>query len=250
VHDKRDEKTSEQLKLLIVDLDPRRILLVEGQYGSAGAARNQGLAHVNAKWVCFWDSDDDPKVDNIFHAIHTSPSSEVIIGQFLIVQTSSFSNSKEVTPRNTCQLLDLVSNPGIWRFVFRYEIIKNQCFPSFPLAEDQAFLAQIPWGSVKVEFVKDPFYLYYSGTPFQVTNNKHLVPELKDSVQFLASLPKVDEAQASLIDALILRQSVTMLKGVANPRAFLVLLLSLIKFLLKSSYRGKMLRYGLERLIT
>lgn len=251
VHDKRDEETSQQLKLLTMGQDPRRVLLIEGQYGSAGAARNQGLAHVNAEWVCFWDSDDIPEVASVIQAIQTSSVSEVIVGQFMINRSFSSCDFETVTPKKTVQVFDLVGNPGIWRFAFRHEIIRDLLFPVFPLGEDQAFLAQIPWGTVRLQFNNEIFYNYCSGTTHQLTKNKHLIPELETSVQFLAKTPRIDKVQSSLIDAMIIRQSITLLKYLAfvDQKKFLLSLKSVVKFVFKSTHRGVFLRYYLGRLV-
>ena len=60
VHDVGDFETGEQLKEIIDSNQARTISLIEGNFGSPGAARNAGLRVANSTWVTFWDCDDRP----------------------------------------------------------------------------------------------------------------------------------------------------------------------------------------------
>jgi glycosyltransferase involved in cell wall biosynthesis len=211
VHDKRDQDTSHELQKLLQGLDPKKVSLIEGEFGSAGSARNQGLIRIIGNWVCFWDADDSPHVEEILTAIRNSKAEEIVIGQFQVQDSRIESNS--LTPiKAVTHLIDLVQDPGLWRCVFRSEIIKNITFPNFQIAEDQGFLAQIPWDSIDFIFDKTIFYTYYRGVPNQLTTRTDLIPELTSSVQFLQGLVSKGPLQRKLIEGMVLRQKMTILK--------------------------------------
>jgi len=223
VHDYRDEETSVQLRNLLDRHQSEQVVLIEGVFGSAGQARNAGLERVKSEWVAFWDSDDDPDVEQISRLISKHKTSDVIIGQFKICTRYQSGKTSIQTVKPTHKLLDVVTNPGLWRFIFRIEAIRGISFPSFPLGEDQAFLAQICWSQQKVEYTNSICYTYFQGNPSQLTSDTLLIPRLHESIAFLESLLTRQYSDKNLIAAMMLRQSLSVFRSIQR-RNFLELL--------------------------
>ena len=45
------------------------LLVLRGQFGSPGLARNHGLDKVSGRWIAFWDSDDLPNPSSFIEMI-------------------------------------------------------------------------------------------------------------------------------------------------------------------------------------
>jgi hypothetical protein len=173
IHDMQDEGTGKDLRILIDRYKSLNIVFLEGHFGSPGAARNEALALDLKKWVCFWDSDDLPHVENVLRAIREAdPTDEILIGNYSIINTDKLTNHFH---HNNLDIVAL--NPGLWRMVFRSEIIGTLRFAPYRMGEDQLFLVKLNFGSRKVKFSKDIFYSYFRGHPNQLTA---LVPARKE----------------------------------------------------------------------
>jgi glycosyltransferase involved in cell wall biosynthesis len=66
IHDKSDICTGPQLEKLLLEVNNPNVIYIEGEFGSPGLARNEGLKIASGEWVCFWDGDDIPMLDEIF----------------------------------------------------------------------------------------------------------------------------------------------------------------------------------------
>ena len=165
IHDIQDESTGRDLRMLIDRYKFLNIVFLEGYFGSPGAARNEALALDLKRWVCFWDSDDLPHVENVLRAIQEADSTdEILVGNYSII------NGERLTNYFHQNNLDMVAlNPGLWRMVFRSELIGAMRFAPYRMGEDQLFLVKMNLASRKVKFAEDIFYVYFQGDPNQLT---------------------------------------------------------------------------------
>ena len=138
VHDKRDEKTAEQLSQIVRQYANSNLVFLEGFFGNPGAARNAGMKTSKGEWIAFWDADDLGDAMSLLHDVKKNCDSKLaIIGQF---KKFEILKSKVTLLSETMSLLHLPGNPGLWRMAFR----NNQllAFPEISMGEDQVFLAR------------------------------------------------------------------------------------------------------------
>lgn len=170
VHDFQDTATSEELIDFIDLIRTPQIVLIEKYFGSPGLARNAGLLLAVTKWCCFWDSDDIPNLERTISNIgNAKPDTDVIISNFEIV------NNRNSTFVDHYSNLDHVAlNPGLWRMVFKTEILKGKKFLDLLMGEDQIFLLDIDISNRNVEFSKEVTYSYITDIEGQLTNQANL----------------------------------------------------------------------------
>ena len=170
VHDFQDSETSKELIELIDSIRTPQIVYLEKHFGSPGLARNAGLTLADTKWCCFWDSDDIPNIEKTISNIGNSmPGTEVIISNFEIV-----SGENSIVVNHYSNLDHVALNPGLWRMVFKTEIVKNEKFLDLRMGEDQIFLLDIDISKRNIQFSKEITYSYITGTEGQLTNQPNL----------------------------------------------------------------------------
>lgn len=167
VHDIQDSYTSQSLRTLLARFTSSKILLIEGEFGSAGKARNQGLTDIKTEFIMFWDSDDLPAVKQIRDFLNTQNISlhELIVGQFIIIDPQG-NVVKEHHSRN---IFSFALNPGIWRCIFKTAYLEGNNFPAYKVAEDQIFIGKYLQHVSRIEFVEECFYAYQVGDTNQTT---------------------------------------------------------------------------------
>jgi cellulose synthase/poly-beta-1,6-N-acetylglucosamine synthase-like glycosyltransferase len=185
VHDVRDEATSKELKVLVSRLNLPTIRLFENVFGNQGAARNFGLSNTETKWVAFWDSDDLGAPQTILKALEEDLGGlNLIIGQYRFL--SAQKKIKYVSA--DYRLLDLPKNLGIWRMVFKRELLSEARFPDLQMAEDQVFFARVLSHTPAIKFVDDVFYTYVQGGVGQITRNRNAILQIPLAIKQLQSI--------------------------------------------------------------
>ena len=150
------------------------ITLIQANYGNPGQTRQLGMASVTTEWVCFWDSDDKPEVENILSEIGQLPRTiNICIGGFTVSndvkrteKRFKFDVSK---PRENQR--SLARNPGLWRFLFRSDYVRNFEFTNLLMAEDQLYIAEILKNGESIEYAETNFYFYNSVSAGSLTKN-------------------------------------------------------------------------------
>jgi len=177
IHDVRDRETQLELEILINSFSNLNIELISGEFGSPGIARNAGLKTNLAKWVSFWDSDDLPNPSHYVEAIlEAHATTEVIIGNFIVNSPAGITTNEHQSN------LDMVAlSPGIWRFVFRHDVIQDKFFTDTRMGEDQLFLLQANVSKRNIRFTQSIFYEYFQDSILQLTADQKAINEVNES---------------------------------------------------------------------
>ena len=189
IHDCDDLKSSIELsKLLDMNSIPS-VKLIQGQFGNPGSARNAGLRIANGNWITFWDSDDLPEVNRYLQMADLGSlyNYECVIGGFTVVDDASLKADREflfgINP-----LLDIYSNPGIWRFIFERKSISEISFRDFRMAEDQLFIAEYDLPNRKIGYFEESVYKYFVGNTNHATSQKIPISDLPKVTQIIKKL--------------------------------------------------------------
>jgi glycosyltransferase involved in cell wall biosynthesis len=183
------QNCSTELQEMLKGFPTHNIHLYSNVFGSPGLARNLGLKKATGDWIAFWDSDDTPSWQKILQVLSESHDSEVVIGAF--EKLNEVDNSKEpvyfkrIDPQSV--EASLVSNPGLWRFLFRREVVSGLKFNKFRMAEDQLFLLSVNFFNRKVRVVNELFYTYHWGGTGHLVNNKLAIADLICSIESIVS---------------------------------------------------------------
>jgi glycosyltransferase involved in cell wall biosynthesis len=209
VHDKRDEKTTEQLGQIVQQYIHSNLVFLEGVFGNPGAARNAGMKISKGEWIAFWDAGDLGEAVSLLHDLKMNSDSKlVIIGQF---EKFEILKSKVIMLSETKSLLDLPGNPGLWRMAFRNNHLL--AFPEISMGEDQVFLARNLPHESSIYFSDSIYYTYRSGRPAQLTKNKSKLSELALAYRLILNESQSTQLKNfNFISELLLRQTLTLLK--------------------------------------
>jgi len=189
IADSCTDKTHEELLDLKNSLDHLQILVIEGQYGSPGSARNAGLVLAQGNWISFWDSDDLGYPELLLESLEgTVPeSSEVVISGYEIRSDEKFIQRWLGLNENIkTSLNDVALEPGIWRFCFRNSIILATNFSHHHMGEDQLFLVQLNLESRNIFLLDAIIYTYYKNVENQLTSSKEGLSDLRPVINELA----------------------------------------------------------------
>lgn len=238
VHDQNDINTSLELNSLISNHQNNGIIFIEDKIGSPGLARNRGLQVASGDWVVFWDSDDEPNVIEILKILadyETTANFDVIIGQFRVYDCEIKRLLPERKPDLSLKAIAL--NPGLWRMLFRRNIILNLKFNKFRMAEDQNFLSDIKLSERNIKIIKNVFYTYYINNENQLTKNKNAVNEIVSAAAYTFTKIKSSKSINRSFDCtLFARQIATGIKkGSFLTKLNCVILLSKALILLRIS---------------
>ncbi len=190
VHDIHFGESSEILRSFLQEMDFINVILVEGDFGNPGAARNAGLFLANSSWVTFWDSDDipDPKIyiNELLLRLTKNLNFDAIIFDF---ETRNLTSKKSRVFRSNGELFYGVGiNPGIWRIIFRKDLIGSSVFECLRMGEDQIFISECI-GKVssleRIHFSSEIAYVYIRHDQGQLTSLKWVVSELPSATGVL-----------------------------------------------------------------
>lgn len=212
VHDQLDSHTGNDLREMLSRIDARAITLIEGKFESPGLARNAGKKLAKGKWIQFVDSDDIPILSESLALIKVvSGEIEAIVGEFLYFDTAS---SKTYQDSHTGDFnLDIALNPGIWRIIFRRELIENIDFDKSKMAEDQLFILDFKIFSRKLFNSHVMIYKYFINSSTQLTRDRKSILEIKNIIpNTYKSFLIAQLNESKYVAILLIRQTLTLLK--------------------------------------
>ena len=229
IHDKKDEQTGIELRKIVQKFNDSKVIIIEGMYGGPGLARNAGLALAKGEWICFWDSDDLPEVEEFFRMVKVADLSgaECAVGGFTTVHdVTGKSKSHALTEK---YLDEIAINPGIWRFAFKRSALEGFYFSNLLMAEDQLFLASFRIPSRKIEIYSKSVYQYFVGENFHLTRRKEALSDLPNAIKIsfglITSLSDKDLRFASI---LLSRQVISAMRTGSSSSRLQVMVIFLI----------------------
>lgn len=130
---------TEDIKARILSKGNSNLLIVESNARNPGGARNIGFQYASCETIIFWDSDDQPNVHKVFlmNKLLVNSQSDFIIGGY--TRKNNKIPDKYFPPQNKSSRL--ITNPGLWRIMFKKSFIKDLRFVNCKVGEDQIFLA-------------------------------------------------------------------------------------------------------------
>jgi len=185
VHDFADEVTREQLQLICSTI--QNVQLIEGEFGNPGSARNAGLSICKGERIVFWDCDDEPNTANFLHLLQSKEqeNTDICVANYKIFNeiTESISKGSIWSGNFDQDSKTFALNPGIWRMIFKKELLSDITFNSLRMAEDQIFICQAMLKAKTITYVDDQIYTYFIGSPNHLTKNKDALQDLLPAIQ-------------------------------------------------------------------
>jgi glycosyltransferase involved in cell wall biosynthesis len=231
VHDIADTLTGEEL--IEISNTYRNIRIIEGYYGNPGFARNAGLEICSGKLVVFWDSDDEPNVENFLLSLEVMHQFQSDLG----VATYAVCNeitllSRESNPWSNELAKDFQSialNPGIWRVIFSRELLNGIRFNPLRMAEDQIFLCEALIKARNVRFIDSLNYTYFTGSSQHLTRDSRALQDLLPAFKQTKELLKTNDRKdlSTFLNTVAARQLISGLRY-GNQRTRIRLLISLL----------------------
>lgn len=189
VHDYSEELTSIELNSLHSHYkNSLNMILLEGNFGSPGLARNYGKNLAGTKWITFWDADDLPSVNSleILMPLLSEANCDAIIGHFNLINKKT--NKTYIEKKFNKNLVNsILQNPGIWRFIFRNEFIESLNFTNLRMGEDQEFIMKFLLKKPTIDLIDMNLYTYFQGDSMQATADKSRLEDLISLLDYLKS---------------------------------------------------------------
>jgi glycosyltransferase involved in cell wall biosynthesis len=241
VHDFSNEDDRAELQLICSER--QNVKLIEGQFGNPGSARNAGLSICRGNRVVFWDSDDEPNVTRFLSFLKTEEEkdSDVSIARFNIFNeiTKSISEDSAWSDNFFQNYETFALNPGIWRMIFKRELLTNIRFDPLKMAEDQLFICQAMLEAKIVTFSDDQIYTYFIGSTHHLTKHKDALQDLLPAIKRTKSLfrKSMAEEMKLLLNLMSARQFMSGLKYGSIRTKFGLLAFSIERgFILRPSF--------------
>lgn len=211
--------------------------------GNPGGTRNFGYENSRGARIMFWDADDVGDLRNMLSEVNES-TADIIVSQY---QTRSISNEL-ISTSETNGVVSLALNPGIWRLIFRTEVVSEIRFPTLSMGEDQVYILEAIQNSNEISFSELITYQYFTGNPNQLTNQRRKMQDLARTME-LISERIIDLNGTSVLVGLVIltRQLLSAIKyGPTRTKLACALILlgaslKVIFRLIKLLLRGKLL---------
>ena len=239
IHDYRDQATADELIEIIARYKSGRLKLIEGNYGSAGMARNAGLNIATGRWIAFWDSDDLPEALVVVNTIEEGDFDglDCLIGKFSMTHEVTKAMTIEPDINDISKRIGI--NRGIWRFIFLRESIHTLQFSNLRFAEDQMFLLEFLDANKKIKCIDRTFYHYYVGGEGHVTSDTSSLSDLLRALNITHSLAIAkNNLNKEIAIYMCTRQAVTLLRK-GNSKLKLKASLSIFSLFMRSEYAQK-----------
>jgi glycosyltransferase involved in cell wall biosynthesis len=149
---------TEDIKARILSKGNSNLLIVESKARNPGGARNIGFQYATCETIIFWDSDDQPNVHEVIsmNKLLVTSQSDFIIGGY--TRKNNKIPDKYFPPQN--KSLRLITNPGLWRIMFKKSFIKDLKLANCKIGEDQIFLASVFGLNPNISIFNESVYNY------------------------------------------------------------------------------------------
>ncbi len=211
VLDSDDESVRDSVQEIAAMASKKNVSVLISQYRNPGSTRNIGLKAATGKWICFWDADDLPEVSNVWRNVESKENQEtdIIVGNYRSVDFET-EHRAEYRHETSDPLMNVYLNPGLWRFVFKRELLENLSFPALKMGEDQVFLFRSINKTKSIKFVEVYFYNYYQYSTGQLTKSKNISKELMQARDLCKEIFRFNKNNYLL--SAIIRQDLTLIK--------------------------------------
>lgn len=211
VVDSNDEKVLSTIEEIVSGNEKSNIKILTSQSRNPGSTRQIGLNAAEGHWVCFWDADDLPEIESIMQTIEEveNDNFDILIGSYRRIDHKN-STSLEFRQNSEDALFRIFLNPGLWRVIFRRELVKDLAFPALRMGEDQVFLFRALSLTERIRFVNKVFYNYYLYETGQLTKTDGVLNDLLESKALCQEL-YLHNPSSNLL-ASIIRQNLTLIK--------------------------------------
>ena len=153
VLDSDDESVKSAIHEIVAKDSKENFSVLISKHRNPGSTREIGLEAATGEWICFWDADDLPEVENVFRNVHDIENREadILIGDY---RNIDFTTKMETNPLRgrTDPLMDVYLDPGLWRCAFKRRVVQNISFPDLKMGEDQVFLFRAINASKNIKF--------------------------------------------------------------------------------------------------
>jgi glycosyltransferase involved in cell wall biosynthesis len=193
-------------------------IVTKGNWSNPGAARNHGLKLCTENWVMFWDSDDQPHSSAIRTAVEqlNRGSFDCGFGIFeMEINGTNFPENILKNSRSGVSFSDrLISNPGLWRFIFNLNFIRGINFPELASSEDQVFLQRFLGLNPNILILQEKIYTYVMGGSNQLTKSDNFVNQNIQAILIgIAEINDINNPRIKIIGCLIFKQIITVIKN-------------------------------------
>lgn len=226
------------LQELVLKCGREDILILQYEGRNPGGARNRAIRYVTTPWVQFCDSDDSADLSLIIDLLDGAQDWEcdAIVAGFEADNVHQSSVFSKLSEKISSLSLEIICNPGIWRWIFRSKSIERLQFPETRMGEDQVFLAKFLATNPCLKDLNTlMIYKYRSKSPGSLTS-QYNSSEMKKSLEEFGKVPLIQAKGRNrfLIIALYLKMSLTIILR-EEKQSSLENIGNLFKFMLKAT---------------
>ena len=206
VHDVQDDLTGVEIAAKFKEINHSKLKFLEGKFKSPGLARNKGISESTGKWIAFWDADDVPNPKAAKSLVDLSKDLsgvQLIVGSYEVISP----NGQTYIDARHGDINGIAVNPGIWRMIFKRDLMEGRSFSSSKMGEDQEFIASLkPW-DLNIKYSEITLYRYYFGGDYQLTSDASNMRDLVHVTQRLMNRLETGNSKANtFLTTLIIRQ--------------------------------------------
>lgn len=214
----------------------RNVTLIRGNYGGPGLARNAGLMECSTDWIGFWDSDDEPDIQNYLSMVKHAASEKkrVAVGEYVAINEES---RLETTGNSQKNFDSLYLNLGLWRICFHNSVISACNFPNLKMAEDQIFFANLQILPGDCYFSPLSVYRYFYGNSSHLTSNKKAILELRKARKLLLKQMKDSDPSLNLFTMFLKQTSTLFLRSNLLNKSYVTLALPVEIIILRPQWK-------------
>lgn len=206
VHDFQDYKTEEEILRILSKRKDGETKFVSITCNGPGKARNFGLNLLETDWVTFWDSDDEPNIEEVLidlKLLIKSGKSIGIAGFLEINDKTGNQIPKNFNQNLIANFISLSRNPGMWRWIFKSSLLSESKFIDSRMGEDQVFLAQNFTDFDDIQFFPNAIYSYHTHQNTQLTASRQALGDIPKSMNQILTTEKFISKEQELFSQII-----------------------------------------------